>query len=117
MQAELAMLLTDIDGDGGPEPGRLVVVGDPKQSIYRFRRADIAIYDEVKFGALAGGQALIQQNFRTVDGVLTWVNRVFADAFGEGERERSRRTSSCSRCALHPPGSARRSSSSTAMAR
>jgi ATP-dependent exoDNAse (exonuclease V) beta subunit len=86
VQAELALLLSDVDGDGVPEPGRLVVVGDPKQSIYRFRRADIAIYDEVKFGALADGRALIQQNFRSVGGVLDWVNRVFADAFGDGER-------------------------------
>ncbi len=30
------------------EPGKLFVVGDPKQSIYRFRRADIAMYDQVK---------------------------------------------------------------------
>ena len=86
VQAEIATLLTDIDGDGVPEPGRLVVVGDPKQSIYRFRRADIAIYDEVKFGPLAAGQALIQQNFRAVEGLLAWVNRVFAAAFGAGER-------------------------------
>jgi ATP-dependent helicase/nuclease subunit A len=86
VQTEIARLLTDVDGDGVPEPGRLVVVGDPKQSIYRFRRADIAIYDEVKFGPLADGQALIQQNFRSVGGLLDWVNRVFADAFGDGER-------------------------------
>ena len=86
VQAEIATLLTDVDGDGVPEPGRLVVVGDPKQSIYRFRRADIAIYDEVKFGPLAAGQTLIQQNFRAVDGLLDWVNRVFDDAFGAGER-------------------------------
>ena len=86
VQAEIAMLLTDVDGDGVPEPGRLVVVGDPKQSIYRFRRADIAIYDEVKFGPLAAGQTLIQQNFRAVEGLLDWVNRVFDDAFGAGER-------------------------------
>ena len=36
-------------------PGRLTVVGDPKQSIYRFRRADIAVYDQVRDGALNGG--------------------------------------------------------------
>jgi ATP-dependent helicase/nuclease subunit A len=85
VQAELALLLTDVDGDDLPEPGRLVVVGDPKQSIYRFRRADIAIYDQVKFGPLQGGQAIIQQNFRSTGGVLDWVNRVFADAFADGE--------------------------------
>jgi len=31
-----------------PVPGKLFLVGDPKQSIYRFRRADIALYEEVK---------------------------------------------------------------------
>ena len=30
------------------EPGKLFVVGDPKQSIYRFRRADIGMYDQVR---------------------------------------------------------------------
>ncbi|MEJ7784253.1 MAG: UvrD-helicase domain-containing protein [Solirubrobacteraceae bacterium] len=86
VQAELARLLTDTDGDGVPEPGRLVVVGDPKQSIYRFRRADIAVYDDVKFGALAAGHTQIQQNFRSVDGILDWINAVFDTAFGAGKR-------------------------------
>ena len=31
-----------------PIPGKLFVVGDPKQSIYRFRRADVAIYERIK---------------------------------------------------------------------
>ncbi|MGI8729972.1 MAG: UvrD-helicase domain-containing protein [Solirubrobacteraceae bacterium] len=86
VQTELALLLTDTDGDGIPEPGRLVVVGDPKQSIYRFRRADIAIYDDVKFGPLAAGHVQIQQNFRSVNGILEWINTVFDAAFGEGTR-------------------------------
>jgi len=60
-----------------PEPGKLTVVGDPKQSIYRFRRADIAVYDEVKRGPLEGEVLTIVQNFRSLAPVLEWVNGVF----------------------------------------
>ncbi|MEJ7717449.1 MAG: UvrD-helicase domain-containing protein [Thermoleophilaceae bacterium] len=87
IQAELVMYLV-ADGQSAedwrelrPEPGKLVVVGDPKQSIYRFRRADIGIYDAVKSGALAGGLREIRQNFRSVPGLLAWVNRVFETTF------------------------------------
>ena len=48
-----------------PRPGGLTVVGDPKQSIYRFRRADIAVYDAVRNGPLAGGDPQLVQNFRS----------------------------------------------------
>ena len=68
------------------EPGKLFVVGDPKQSIYRFRRADIAMYDDVKQlveGQPGGTGAVraIRQNFRTTPAVVGWVNNVFADLF------------------------------------
>jgi ATP-dependent helicase/nuclease subunit A len=69
------------------EPGKLFVVGDPKQSIYRFRRADIALYDEVKglVGAQpegAGAVEVIRQNFRTTPALVEWANRVFEGVFG-----------------------------------
>jgi ATP-dependent exoDNAse (exonuclease V) beta subunit len=60
-------------------PGSLFVVGDPKQSIYRFRRANIAIYLQAQewFGDEA--QVRLTTNFRTGDPILRWVNAVFAE--------------------------------------
>jgi ATP-dependent helicase/nuclease subunit A len=59
-------------------PGRLFFVGDPKQSIYRFRRADIATYlgAQDRFGADNGNVALTT-NFRSAAPVVHWVNDVF----------------------------------------
>ncbi|MCB1015865.1 MAG: PD-(D/E)XK nuclease family protein, partial [Acidimicrobiales bacterium] len=59
------------------DPGRLFFVGDPKQSIYRFRRADIRLFLEAR-AAFAGGEPVaLVQNFRTVGPILDWVNHVF----------------------------------------
>lgn len=71
-----------------PAPGSLFVVGDPKQSIYRFRRADIDIYNTVKnIIASSGGLVLnLKTNFRSVRPVCEWVNPVFEARFGEGSR-------------------------------
>ena len=74
------------------QPGKLFVVGDPKQSIYRFRRADIGMYDQVKrlvAGQPGGTGALevIRQNFRTTPSVVNWVNNVFAGVFDDDEEE------------------------------
>jgi ATP-dependent exoDNAse (exonuclease V) beta subunit len=55
--------------------GSLFVVGDPKQSIYRFRRANIATYLTAQ--DLLGDTVTLTTNFRTVPPVLTWINTVF----------------------------------------
>jgi ATP-dependent exoDNAse (exonuclease V) beta subunit len=55
--------------------GRLFVVGDPKQSIYRFRRADIATYLDAQ--DRIGEGVVLETNFRTTAPVLEWVNHVF----------------------------------------
>lgn len=56
-------------------PGSLFVVGDPKQSIYRFRRADISLYLEAQ--RVLGGHTSLTTNFRSLTPVIDWVNAVF----------------------------------------
>lgn len=62
-----------------PGPGRLFVVGDPKQSIYRFRRADIQMYSRTveDLEAAGGKRRVITENFRTRPSITNWVNRLF----------------------------------------
>jgi ATP-dependent exoDNAse (exonuclease V) beta subunit len=68
IQAELLLLLTADNPDESnwlnvtPVPDKLFLVGDPKQSIYRFRRADIAIYQRVKQMLLSRGAELLYVN-------------------------------------------------------
>jgi ATP-dependent helicase/nuclease subunit A len=65
-------------------PGKILVVGDPKQSIYRFRGADISLWDRTK-RLFPDGIEQLGQNFRTVPPLLEWVNRVFRSVIAEGE--------------------------------
>ena len=59
------------------EAGRLFFVGDPKQSIYRFRRADITLFMAARDAFAGDGAVALVQNFRTVAPILDWVNHVF----------------------------------------
>jgi len=65
-------------------PGALFVVGDPKQSIYRFRRADIDIYNIVRqrFSESGVGRVLpLTLNFRSAPELCNWANEVFQTRF------------------------------------
>jgi ATP-dependent helicase/nuclease subunit A len=64
-------------------PGALFVVGDPKQSIYRFRRADIEIYQRVRTSIVeTGGQvATLTSCFRSIPALCEWANTAFAKLF------------------------------------
>lgn len=66
-----------------PKPGSLFVVGDPKQSIYRFRRADIDIYNVVKdLIVKSGGEILkLTANFRSLKNLGEWFNPTFKKLF------------------------------------
>ena len=73
VQTEIVLAL------GGGQPGKLFIVGDPKQSIYGFRRADIEMYAGTRRALEPHGRVLqFQQNFRSRSTILDWVNIVFA---------------------------------------
>ncbi len=83
IQAEIIFVLAGIGPEGAismrERSSSLFIVGDPKQSIYRFRKADIEVYERVKKlfsaqGALHG----ITQNFRSGRKIVEWVNRAFS---------------------------------------
>ena len=85
LQVEIMFLLTGAEQDEtdwrriSPKPGNLFVVGDPKQSIYRFRRADIAIYQEVGRHIQETGGAIVPltANFRSVPEVTEPITDAF----------------------------------------
>ncbi len=96
VQAEIMFLLAaEFDAQGTAlatsdwrsvtlRPGALFVVGDPKQSIYRFRRADIDIYNEVRArleSATNGDVLPLTSNFRSVPLLCEWANSVFKTQF------------------------------------
>ncbi len=64
------------------QPGKLLVVGDPKQSIYRFRGADITAYELFTDLILkqGGKKCFLQQNFRSREGIVTLANEVCSRA-------------------------------------
>ena len=76
LQVQIAQLIA------GDDPGRLVVVGDAKQSIYRFRRADVALFRRLTEAAQGRpGHAVLHltQNFRSRPAILRFVNRAFSE--------------------------------------
>ena len=86
LQAEILLLLSADDSDEEewrrvrPAPGKLFVVGDPKQSIYRFRRADVVLYHDVKNLLAERGVRILHltTSFRSAAPIQRLVNAAFA---------------------------------------
>jgi ATP-dependent exoDNAse (exonuclease V) beta subunit len=95
LQAEILFFLAE-DGQSARRwdevrlrPGRLTIVGDPKQSIYRFRRADIVTYADVR-ERMAGQGALerrLETNFRSRPSLVRYFNERLPDLLGRAPEE------------------------------
>ncbi len=81
LQVEIVQLLAGRDADGKSAPGSLFVVGDPKQSIYAFRRADVQMTERFRESATIEEEGLTA-NFRSRREILLWVNHVFGKWMG-----------------------------------
>jgi ATP-dependent exoDNAse (exonuclease V) beta subunit len=85
LQAELLLLLAaddpaETDWESvTPVRGKLFIVGDPKQSIYRFRRADVEVYQRVCAQLVAAGATPVElrRSYRSVPALQRAVNTAF----------------------------------------
>jgi len=85
LQAELLLLLASGDAKETdwkkvrPAAGKLFVVGDPKQSIYKFRRADVTLYESIRLQLLERGveTLYLSKSFRSVRPIQECVNAAF----------------------------------------
>ncbi len=72
-----------------PDDGRtLFVVGDPMQSIYRFREADVGLYLKIRQDGLDNitlTPLTLSVNFRSQQGIVQWVNQMFRQVFPQQE--------------------------------
>lgn len=68
-----------------PDDGRtLFVVGDPMQSIYRFRSAEVGLFlraQQFGIGTIELIPLTLQVNFRSCAAIVDWINQSFADIF------------------------------------
>ncbi|MFL6245553.1 MAG: UvrD-helicase domain-containing protein [Thermoanaerobaculia bacterium] len=73
------------DGSGAYVPGKTIVVGDPKQSIYGFRRADPETYYRMTEELARGGaeRRILDEQYRSDPALLDSINAIFARLFPE----------------------------------
>jgi ATP-dependent helicase/nuclease subunit A len=90
LQAEILLLLAASDpGErdwrkARPAPGKLYVVGDPKQSIYRFRRADARLFHRICQGLRDDGVGAhsLTSSTRSTRAIQSFVNAAFESSIG-----------------------------------
>lgn len=77
-QRDIVYKLCGIEETHAPD-GRLFVVGDPKQSIYAFRGANVKVFQEVTSSVknLGGAEVPLEHSFRTHQRLVEGLNALF----------------------------------------
>ncbi|ODT79374.1 MAG: DNA helicase UvrD [Nitrosomonadales bacterium SCN 54-20] len=82
-------LVTKLTTGWEPGDGRsMFVVGDPMQSIYRFRQAEVGLFLRARatgFGNVTLSPVSLSANFRSQRGIVDWVNATFANVMPQRE--------------------------------
>jgi ATP-dependent exoDNAse (exonuclease V) beta subunit len=86
LQAEILLLLSSAEAretdwlNVTPAAGKLFLVGDPKQSIYKFRRADVSLYARIadNLRQRGVGRVMLTRSYRSVGAIQKFVNAAFA---------------------------------------
>jgi ATP-dependent helicase/nuclease subunit A len=82
-------LLRQLTAQWTPEEGRtLFLVGDPMQSIYRFRKADVGLFLRVKQNGLGNiplTDLKLYRNNRSHEEIVNWGNQVFPSVFADAD--------------------------------
>jgi ATP-dependent exoDNAse (exonuclease V) beta subunit len=97
LQKDLLYLLAEREESGGDtvpgeealQPDKLFFVGDEKQSIYRFRGADVSVFASLHAGLeRSGGRSLVlDRNYRSLPGLIRFFNRLFAQVLAGASRD------------------------------
>ncbi len=86
-------LLSLLTSGWQPDDGRTVfLVGDPMQSIYRFREAEVGLFLRARREGLGGVQLeplTLTTNFRSQNGIVDWLNSTFPRVLNKTEDETS----------------------------
>jgi len=85
LQWRIVAAVAGLDATRPNRPGRLFLVGDAKQSIYRFRGADVSVLRMAEAALPAEGLLDLADNYRTLGAVLHPINELATEVFNDGD--------------------------------
>lgn len=105
-KAQLELLETLVSGWQADDGRTLFIVGDPMQSIYRFRKAEVGLFLQVRdhgLGQIDLQSLTLTENFRSSGSVVQWVNDVFSRVLPDEDSQDMGAIRYSPSVAWHPP--------------